>query len=193
MIDKTLLTYGVDISRQLVPVSPAAHYSCGGVWTDLWGRTSVKNLYAVGEVACTGLHGGNRLASTSLLEGLVFGSRVAQDIAKRGLTKAPWGRPERIAVWEDRGRADVDPALLVADRASIQNTMWNMVGLVRKRALLERAVSDLTQLEETVTRFYRSAKLSDELLGLRNLALVALLTVKSALANPVSSGCHYRA
>ncbi|OGG11830.1 hypothetical protein A2Z00_03845 [Candidatus Gottesmanbacteria bacterium RBG_13_45_10] len=191
-IYQTCLHSGIDITRDLVPVSPAAHYSCGGVVTDMKGRTSIRNLYAVGEVACTGLHGGNRLASTSLLEGLVFGVRAAGDITKNGLGGESWGDLDEIVSWKDQGRYQVDSALIAADLATVQNIMWNMVGLVRKAPLLTRAMTDLAQMEDTVTRFYREAILSDELLGLRNTVLTALLIAKSALANPKSIGCHYR-
>lgn len=190
VIYKTCLKYGVDITRDLVPVSPAAHYSCGGVLTDLNGNTSIKSLYAVGEVACTGLHGGNRLASTSLLEGLVFGSRAGNQISKK-LARIKPVEPNDIPTWEYLGKFPADGALIAADVATIKNIMWNMVGLVRKKPLLERAIADLTQMENTINKFYRDAHLTDELLGLRNLVLVALLVAKSAYANNRSIGCHY--
>lgn len=197
VIYKTCKSFGVDITKELVPISPAAHYSCGGVLTDLNGQTTIKNLYAIGEVACTGLHGGNRLASTSLLEGLVFGARCAKkiidEVCHSGLD------PESIQVdtssipsWEDHSEYDTDPALIAADTITIKNIMWNMVGLVRRRKIIERAITDLTHLEESINNFYRKASLSDELLGLRNMAQVALLVAKAALANPKSIGCHYR-
>ena len=191
-IYETCLTYGIDITRDRIPVSPAAHYCCGGVVTDSVGRTSMRGLYAVGEVANTGLHGGNRLASTSLLEGLIFGARVARDIVSDGLRDSPWGNPRDIVQWKDRGKYIADSALIAADMATVKTIMWNMVGLVRKTSLLTRAITDLTQLEDAVTRFYRDAIVTDELLGLRNTVLTALLVAKSALANTTSVGCHYR-
>jgi len=191
-IYQTCLRRGIDITRDLIPVAPAAHYSCGGVVTDMNGLTSIRNLYAVGEVASTGLHGGNRLASTSLLEGLVFGVRAARNITINGLKDVPWNSPNEIIPWKNQGKYHVESALIAADVTTLQNIMWNMVGLVRKTPLLARAITDLTQMEDTVTRFYREAIISDELLGLRNAVLTALLVAKSAFANPRSIGCHYR-
>jgi L-aspartate oxidase len=197
MIYETCKKYGIDITKDLIPVSPAAHYSCGGILTDLNGKTSIENLYAIGEVANNGLHGANRLASTSLLEGLVFATRAASVIANHGTPSC--GNPESnqinpssIPSWQDTSEYSADPALIAADKITIKNIMWNMVGLVRKRKIMERAITDLTHLEETINSFYRKATLSDELLGLRNMSQVALLVAKSALANTKSSGCHFR-
>lgn len=194
MIHETCLKYGVDITKELVPVSPAAHYSCGGVLTDLYGRTSIKNLFAVGEVSCTGLHGGNRLASTSLLEGLVFGSRAGTTIALslRGSEASTAIQASDIPPWYYFGKFPADSALIAADITTIKNISWNMIGLVRRTPLLERAITDLTQMENTINKFYRDAHLTDELLGLRNLVLVALIVAKAAYANPHSIGCHFR-
>lgn len=191
VIHETCLKYGVDITTDLIPVSPAAHYFCGGILTDLLGKTSIQNLYAVGEVSCTGLHGGNRLASTSLLEGLVYGTRAGKDINER-LKSIPGINSNEVPKWIYFQKFPADPALLAADASTIKNIMWNMVGLVRKKPLLERAISDLSQLENTINKFYREATLSDELLGLRNIVLVALLVAKAAYSNPQSIGCHYR-
>lgn len=188
VIYQTCLKYSIDITKDLIPVSPAAHYMCGGVLTDLYGRTSVQNLYAVGEVSCTGLHGGNRLASTSLLEGLVFGTRAGHLIA----TTTPKNLRSNIPPWNYFKKYPADPALIAADISTIKNVMWNMVGLVRKKHALERAITDLTQMENTINKFYREASLSDELLGLRNIALVSLIVAKAAYANTKSIGCHYR-
>jgi L-aspartate oxidase len=206
VIYQTCHKYGIDITKDLIPVSPAAHYSCGGILTNLFGQTSIENLYAVGEVACTGLHGANRLASTSLLEGLVFGTRAGISISKKtshsGLvhrSRVCLGNPESIKVssseiptWNYYDKFPADPALISADETTIKNIMWNMVGLVRKTTLLERAITDLTQLENTINKFYREATLSDELLGLRNLVLTALIITKSAYSNKQSLGCHFR-
>jgi L-aspartate oxidase len=120
------LSLGIDITRQPIPVVPAAHYFCGGVWTDEWGRTTVQNLYAVGEVACTGVHGANRLASTSLLEGLVWGDRAARDITARGSLSAV--DPKDVPHWEEEGlEEDADPALIWRDMRTIQHTMWHLL------------------------------------------------------------------
>ena len=185
------LEYGVDATRDLVPVVPAAHYSCGGIWADDFARSTVDRLYAVGEVACTGLHGANRLASTSLLEGLVWGYRAAGDIAKR--LAASNGVPGRdIPPWQPTGTELPDPALVAQDMSSIKNVMWNYVGLVRTSRSLGRAIRDLRNLEVEVERFYRAAALTDGLLGLRNAVRVALIVTLAALENRESRGCHYR-
>ena len=131
--------YGVDITRDLVPVVPAAHYSCGGVWTDEWGRTTLENLYATGEVSCTGLHGANRLASTSLLEGLVWGRRAAEDILRclPGKGRHP---AQDIPAWQDTATESPDPALIQQDMSAIKHIMWNYVGLIRTTPRLNRAL-----------------------------------------------------
>ncbi|MCS7282270.1 MAG: L-aspartate oxidase [Anaerolineae bacterium] len=181
---------GLDITAQPIPVVPAAHYFCGGVWTDEWGRTTVRNLYAVGEVACTGVHGANRLASTSLLEGLVWGHRAAQDIAARGpLTPVS---PEEVPPWEETGVEEADPALIWRDLRAIQHTMWNYVGLTRSERRLTRALRDLRHLKEQIDDFYRASRLTDSLVGLRHAVQAALLVTEAAYHNRQSRGCHYR-
>ena len=185
--------FGIDITRDLVPVVPAAHYFCGGIWVDEWGQSSLRNLYAVGEVSCTGLHGANRLASTSLLEGLVWGERAAQRIRTQlaqGLA-VPNGRD--IAPWRDTGVAEADPALLSQDMSSIKNIMWNYVGLVRTARRLERALRELRGLDIEIEQFYRRTRLSDELIGLRNAVRAAIMVAEAAWQNKRSMGCHYRA
>ncbi len=185
------LSQGVDITRQPIPVVPAAHYSCGGIWTDVWGRSTIHRLYAVGEVACTGLHGANRLASTSLLEGLVFGNRVARHIARQ-LSKYPLPPADNYPPWHDTGVEDPDPALIQQDMNTIRHIMWNYVGLVRKTRGLRRALRDLRLLEMEITHFYRITRLTDALIGLRNAVQTALLIATAAWRNPVSRGAHYR-
>jgi L-aspartate oxidase len=185
------LQYGVDITRDLLPIVPAAHYGCGGVWVDENGETTLERLYAVGEVACSGLHGANRLASTSLLEGLVWGHRSARRIAER-LGSGNGARFEDIPPWVPTGADLPDPALIAQDMSSIKHIMWNYVGLVRTRWRLARAINDLRNLELEIERFYRAAAMSDALLGLRNAVRVALIVTLAAWENPVSRGCHYR-
>lgn len=190
-IHASCLAYGVDPTRDLVPVVPAAHYSCGGIWVDDRGRSTVDRLWAVGEVACTGLHGANRLASTSLLEGLVWGRRAAGDIAA-SLSSSD-GMPGRdVAPWVPTGTEMPDPALVAQDMSSIKNVMWNYVGLVRTSRSLGRAIRDLRNLEVEIERFYRAAALTDGLLGLRNAVRVALIVTLAALENRESRGCHFR-
>ena len=185
------LSLGVDITRQPIPVVPAAHYFCGGVWTDAWGRTTIQNLYAVGEVACTGVHGANRLASTSLLEGLVWGDRAARDIIARG--PLPVTELDAVPSWEEEGlEEDSDPALIWRDMRTIQHTMWHYVGLVRSAKRLARALRDLNHLKQDIDSFYRSTKLNDALIGLRHSAQAAFIVAEAAHHNRVSRGCHYR-
>lgn len=180
--------YGVDISRKPIPVVPAAHYSCGGVHTDLDGRTNVRHLNAVGETACTGLHGANRLASTSLLECLT-GARAtaiadAAELARLSFEPpAPriWSSPERTA----------DPTLVRQDLQLIRQTMWNYAGVVRSPKRLARARRILLELREEIQSFYRHCRLSADLIELRNAVQTALLVVHAASLNPVSKGCHY--
>jgi L-aspartate oxidase len=184
--------FGVDITKDLVPVVPAAHYSCGGVWVDEWGQSSLRNLYAVGEVACTGLHGANRLASTSLLEGLVWGERAARHLLER----LPQGmsRPaiDEIEPWHDTGVEEADPALVSQDMSSIKHIMWNYVGLARTAPRLERALRELRGLEIEIEQFYRRTRISDGLIGLRNAVRTASIVTEAAWQNKRSMGCHYR-
>ncbi len=181
---------GIGVPREPIPVVPAAHYFCGGVWTDEWGRTTIRNLYAVGEVACTGLHGANRLASTSLLEGLVFGDRAARDIAR---TNPKPIDPDAVPPWEHpTDGVAADPALIHRDWRSIQYTMWYYVGLSRDAHRLARAIRDLHHLWEDIVDFYRRAVLTDSLLGLRNGVQAALIVAEAAWHNRSSRGAHYR-
>ncbi len=185
------LEFGVDISEDLVPVVPAAHYSCGGVWVDEWGVTTLRNLYAVGEVACTGLHGANRLASTSLLEGLVWGRRAARHI-QDNLAAQTLYDPDLIPSWAATADAVADPALLTQDMSTIKHIMWNYVGLVRTGPRLTRALRDLRALESEIESFYRRRRLTDDLIGLRNAVRTAIIVTNAAWQNKVSMGCHYR-
>lgn len=188
----TCLRAGIDITSQPIPVVPAAHYFCGGVWVDEWGCTGVHRLYAVGEVSCTGLHGANRLASTSLLEGLVWGDRAARHIAahSREMTKPSHGD---IPPWEEAGDAgEPDPVLLYHDCQTIQSIMWLYVGLARNAHRLARALRDLNHLWESIDHFYRTNRLTDELVGLRNMAQAAWIVTQAAWHNRQSRGAHYR-
>ncbi len=185
------LNYGIDITRDLVPVVPAAHYACGGVWVDDHGQSTVERLYAVGEASCTGLHGANRLASTSLLEGLVWGHRAALQIASE-LARDGGDRYDDIPPWQPTGVELPDPALIAQDMSSIKHIMWNYVGLVRTTRRLARAIEDLRNLELEIERFYRAAAMTDELVGLRNAARSALIVTLAAWENKESRGCHYR-
>jgi L-aspartate oxidase len=182
------LEHGVDITRQPIPVVPAAHYSCGGVHTDLHGRTNVRDLNAIGETACTGLHGANRLASTSLLENLVGARSTArQDI--QDLAAPDRGRPQPPA-WQGPDR-EADPLLIRQDLQLVQQTMWNYAGIVRSPKRLARARRILMELREDVLAFYRDCRPTRELIELRNAVQSAILVVHAATLNPVSKGCHF--
>ena len=191
-IYRTCLEYGIDITKEPIPVVPAAHYCCGGVLVDGWGRSSLRNLYAVGEVSCTGVHGANRLASTSLLEGLVWGTRAAQDITSHFDPTPPY-EPEEIHPWyyPDREEA-IDPALVNQDWLSIRSTMWNYAGIIRTSKRLERAKADLEYLRHRIERFYKEARMDPKVVGLKHGIQVALMITHAALANSVSLGAHFR-
>lgn len=184
------LTHGIDMTREPIPVVPAAHYSCGGVAADLNGKTSIRGLRAVGEVACTGLHGANRLASTSLLEALVFGYYAGTDIAKELAGNSSRAFPE-IEPWV-RQREDIDPALILQDWLTIKYTAWNYVGLVRSTKRLLRARQILRELQLEVESFYARARMDDQMIGMRNGVQTALAVLYAALENRESRGCHYR-
>jgi L-aspartate oxidase len=191
----TCLKAGVDISREPIPVVPAAHYFCGGVLVDEWGQTNIGNLYALGEISCTGLHGANRLASTSLLEGLVWGDRAGRHIDAQLNAQGTLPLPGRndIPPWDESGLvADADAALIQGDMQTIQNIMWHYVGLVRNTERLSRAIRELRHLWNEIETFYRTTKLSDGLIGLRNAVEVAQIIAEAALHNRQSRGCHYR-
>lgn len=188
----TLLQYGVDITRDPIPVVPAAHYSIGGVKVDLLGRTSLHHLYAVGEVSCTGVHGANRLASTSLLEAVTWGATAGDNAAVTAREESD-SRFANVADWHDADLTEaIDPALIVQDWATIRTTMWNYAGIVRNTKRLARAMADLNYLAHRIEQFYRETKLSDQLVGLRNGIEVAEIIANAAMRNPVSTGAHYR-
>lgn len=189
-IYKHCLNHGVDMSRERIPVVPAAHYTCGGVKTNLKGQTTLKNLYAVGEVACTGLHGANRLASTSLLEGMTFGHIAALDILKNVDNQEIYFS-EDIKNWVD-GEEEVDTALIHQDWLTLKQTMWNYVGLTRSRDRLSRAEAMFNELSDEINRFYKDARLVDSLIGLRNAVEVGHQVLLASKRNNQSIGCFYR-
>jgi L-aspartate oxidase len=179
----------VDMAKEPIPVVPAAHYTCGGVKTDLKGRTSLKRLYAVGEVACTGLHGANRLASTSLLEGLTWGYIAAEDILTY-LSDVKDYDPNKIKDWT-RAHEEVDLALIAQDQMTLKQTMWNYVGLSRSQNRLNRARAMFIELQDEISKFYKNAQLHDELIGLRNGVEVSFMVLNASLRNKQSVGCFY--
>lgn len=185
-----LAKYRLDITREPVPVVPAAHYSCGGVLTDLNGRTSIGQLYACGEVAMTGVHGANRLASNSLLEAVVFSHRAYLD-AREQLKKRASGLPS-VPDWDESGTFDAEEWVLIEhDRTEIQQIMWDYVGIVRSDSRLERARRRLRLITDEIEEFYKRTKVVEGLIELRNLATVATLIVRCAITRKESRGLHF--
>jgi L-aspartate oxidase len=182
------LEHGVDITREQIPVVPAAHYSCGGVHSDLEGRSSVRHLGAIGETACTGLHGANRLASTSLLECLTGAKSTALADA-RDIASMDFRLPEP-RTWQSPPE-EADPTLINQDLNLVQQTMWNYAGIVRSQRRLTRARRILLELREEIQSFYRDCRVTRELVELRNAVQTALLVVHAASLNPRSKGAHY--
>jgi L-aspartate oxidase len=187
---------GLDMTRQPLPVVPAAHYFCGGVATDLQGQTTVPGLYAAGEVACTGLHGANRLASTSLLEGLVWGVSIADSLSANH-SAGTNSRPARIAEMaplvplEHKGDAPLDHAVVEAYMKKIQRIMWNAVGVVRRKKDLDEAARSLKELEREIDSLFARSRLSQEAVSLKNAVMTARLIARAALRNDHSVGAHY--
>ena len=185
----TCKEYGIDIAVQPIPVVPAAHYQCGGVLTDIDARTSIPNLLAMGEVACTGLHGANRLASNSLLEGLVFGARGA-DTAVQLAREAK--EPPAVADWNEGSAVEPEEAVVVTHNwDEIRRLMWNYVGIVRTVKRLHRARARLDLLREEIRQYYWQYKLTTDFIELRNIADVAHMIVRCALERKESRGLHY--
>lgn len=181
------LSLGIDMARQPIPVVPAAHYICGGIVTDLHGRTDVPNLYAVGETACTGLHGANRLASNSLLECMVFSNAAAHSILA-----TPPGPSIQLPQWDESLVTDADEDIIISHNwAELRQFMWDYVGIVRTTKRLERAQHRIRLLHEEIYEYYANFHVSSDLLELRNLVLTADLIVQSALSRHESRGLHY--
>lgn len=183
------LSIGIDITKHMIPVAPAAHYSCGGIKTDEWGRTSIKNLYACGECASTGLHGANRLASNSLLEAMVFAHRCYLDLISRGVNHS---FNEKVPDWNAEGTSEPREMILITQSLKeLQQVMTDYVGIVRNDIRLTRAMRRLDLLWEETERLYSESTLSPQLLELRNLITVGYLIVKGASFRHESRGLHF--
>jgi len=190
----TCKAFKIDIRKEPIPVVPAFHFSCGGVLTDLHGHTSLPNLFAIGENACTGVHGANRLASVSLLEGVFFAHQAIQVIKDSVHEDFVLKKTDchSIRNWQDKGLEDyLDPVLLKQDWDTLKSTMWNYVGIIRTKKRLSRAREALIALQTEADAFYRNQKLNVDLIELRNAIQTAIIITNSALKNPKSRGCHY--
>ena len=189
-IYENCLKYKIDITKEWIPVVPAAHYSCGGVVTDLKAKTSIEGLFACGEVACTGVHGANRLASNSLLEAIVFAHQASQEAAR--FIKERSAPIPHVPRWDDTGTFNHEEWVLIShDRNEIKNLMWDYVGIVRSNLRLERALSRIRLIRQEVENFYRRTKVKEGIIELRNMAMVAQLIIQCALMRRESRGLHY--
>ncbi len=213
-IHKACADIGVDIARDPIPVVPAAHYYCGGILVNTSGETTLSRLYAIGETSCSGLHGANRLASTSLLEGLTWGYYAAHSIMSRLNTPASSAAPaaqrafsslvagsgpiplailQTVPDWQPPGKENrEDPALILQDWTTIQHTMWNYVGIVRTFERLKRALSDMQHLGTRMTKYYHESMISRSIVELFHGQQMAAIVASAAIRNPRSTGAHFR-
>lgn len=183
------LSLGIDITKDMIPVAPAAHYSCGGIKTDEWGRSSIKNLYACGEVASTGLHGANRLASNSLLEAMVFAHRCFVDVSEK-IMEISFN--QNIPDWNAKGSTEPKEMILITQSLKeLQLVMSDYVGIVRNDVRLQRASRRLDLLWMETEELYKTTTISPQLLELRNMITVGYLIVKGASFRKESRGLHY--
>jgi len=183
------LSFGFDMTKEPVPVVPAAHYTCGGVVTDKNGKSDIDHLYVIGETAFTGLHGANRMASNSLLECLVFSAAAAQDINNK--LKEPCAIPA-IDEWDESRVTDSDEEIVVAHNwEEIRRFMWDYVGIVRTNKRLERAMRRVNLLSREIDEYYSNFRVTNDLIELRSILMVAELIIRSAMSRKESRGLHY--
>ncbi len=185
------LEYGIDITKDRIPVVPAAHYQCGGVVTDEWGNTTIEGLMALGETACTGLHGANRLASNSLLEAVVYAHKAFL-LCQKELPKIKTSKKAKIDLWKTGNATSLDEEILINHNWDIiRRTMWNYVGIVRRKKRLILAQKRISEIQQEIEQHYQDYRVTPNMIELRNIALIASLIIMASLKRKESRGLHY--
>jgi len=185
------LEYGIDITKDRIPVVPAAHYQCGGVVTDEWGNTTIEGLMALGETACTGLHGANRLASNSLLEAVVYAHKAFL-LCQKEISKIKTSKKAKIDLWKTGNATSLDEEILINHNWDIiRRTMWNYVGIVRRKKRLILAQKRISEIQQEIEQHYQDYRVTPNMIELRNIALIASLIIMASLKRKESRGLHY--